>query len=126
MKKLFHIILTLAAAALFCGHNVSTVKAAYMGSGTIAGDYIIPYGDSGYINAADVDYMSDDMLRLAINEFYARHGRTFRDRTLQDYFNSKSWYRGTVAPDSFRENVFNQYERANIDLIVKEQSRRKR
>ena len=36
---------------------------------------------------------------------------------LQDYFESKSWYKGTVKPSDFDESVLNKYEKANIDLI---------
>ena len=35
----------------------------------------------------------------------------------QDYFESKSWYKGTVKPSDFDESVLNKYEKANIDLI---------
>jgi hypothetical protein len=54
----------------------------------------------------------------AKNEIYARHGRQFVSRELQDYFNSKSWYKGYIAPDQFTDTVFSQVEMTNISLLV--------
>ena len=36
---------------------------------------------------------------------------------IADYFNSKSWYKGTVNPEDFSTSVFNDYEIQNIELI---------
>ena len=52
------------------------------------------------------------------NEIYARHGRRFKDPALQRYFDSLSWYNGTIEPSDFNDNVFNSYERANCILII--------
>lgn len=43
---------------------------------------------------------------------------SFQIRNLQAYFDSKSWYKGTIEPEDFDDNVFNDYEFANRDLIV--------
>lgn len=53
---------------------------------------------------------------LARNEIYARHGYIFKNQDLQEYFGSKSWYRGKTkeVPDS----SLNEYERANVQLIL--------
>lgn len=84
-------------------------------------DYILPDSSDSYISDKDLEKLTDDQITLARNEIYARHGRKFNDQTLQNYFNSKSWYHGTVDPDAFDDSVFNQYERANIDKIVEYQ-----
>lgn len=63
---------------------------------------------------------SSAQLELAKNEIYARHGRIFVTQSIADYFNSKSWYQGTVDPDTFdsqQDSVFNEYEIANIQKI---------
>ena len=82
-----------------------------------AGDYILEGSDSRYITEKEVENLSDAECRLAKNEIYARHGRMFDSADLQDYFESKSWYKGTVKPSDFDESVLNKYEKANIDLI---------
>ena len=85
-------------------------------------EYVLPDSDSRYYSESELLGMSAAELKLARNELYARHGRLFNNKELQSYFNSKSWYNGTIDPDSFdkrQEEIFNKYEKANRDLIVK-------
>lgn len=56
---------------------------------------------------SDLTEFTEDDIRLARNEIYARHGRLFKDQELQDYFNSMPWYEGNIPADSFDEAVFN-------------------
>lgn len=81
-------------------------------------DYLLPGSDSAYITMADLKGFSAEECRIARNEIYARHGRKFKDQELQAYFDSKDWYHGTIEPDSFKEDMLNEYELANRDLIV--------
>lgn len=90
-------------------------------------EYIFPDADSEYLTASEVARLSDDELRLARNEFYARHGRIFDSEDLQDYFESKSWYVPIYTAEEMDEmglSIFNEYEIANIELIVEEESSR--
>ena len=80
-------------------------------------DYILPDSDSRAYTYDELSGLTKDELRLAINEIYARHGRIFDAADLQNYFNSKSWYNGTVSADDFSEDVFNTYEKSNVDLL---------
>ena len=79
--------------------------------------YVISGSDSRYIDFSDIAGMNADTLRKARNEIYARRGRRFKDKSLQKYFESKSWYRGIYDPADFNEKVFNKYEKANISFI---------
>lgn len=81
-------------------------------------DFVIFDSDSRYITAADLAQLNQEQLRLARNEIYARRGRLFKDTYLQDYFNQKPWYHGTIAPDAFQESMFNDYEKANAYFIA--------
>jgi|GEM_PF-6003857 len=83
------------------------------------GEYIIPDSDRRRITADELDGMSAYSLKLARNEIYARHGRRFADAQLQSYFDSKSWYSGTIEPDDFSEDLLNQIEKDNVKLIKK-------
>ena len=56
---------------------------------------------------------------MAINEIYARHHRKFVLQEVQDYFNGKSWYSGTIEAADFDPTVLNQCENENIALMVK-------
>ena len=72
-------------------------------------------------------WYSTDQLELAKNEIYARHGRRFVTEYISDYFNSKSWYQGTVDPEIFdaqQDSVFNEYEMANIAKIAEWEERK--
>ena len=86
-------------------------------SSTSSSDYVLPGSSSRYLSASDVKNLSSYQLMIARNEIYARHGRKFNDSELQAYFNSKSWYKGTVNPEDFSTSVFNDYEIKNIELI---------
>lgn len=80
--------------------------------------YIIPDSSTRYLSRSDFSHLSKDELRIARNEIYARHGRMFNDSFLQSYFNSQSWYRGTIAPSNFQDNyMLNEIEKYNTKLI---------
>ena len=82
-------------------------------------DYILPTINSEYLTMDDLEGLSAEQCRIARNELYARYGRRFLDESLQAYFDSKSWYRGTIEPDDFVDlEWLNEYEIANRDLIV--------
>lgn len=109
-------------------HNdIEWIKANYaitaeelpMSSGIdLTAEYIFPTSNSEYLTEADLIGMTKSELQMAINEIYARHHRKFVLKEVQDHFNSKSWYTGTVEAADFNVNVMNQYEGANINLMV--------
>lgn len=79
--------------------------------------FVFQDSDSRYLTVADLRLLSDQELRIARNEIYARRGRKFTDTNLRNHFNGCSWYRGTIEADNFSESVFNEYERANAYFI---------
>lgn len=94
-------------------------------SQTMNNVYLLPDSDTYYITEADVSWMDDNDLMLARNEFYARRGRKFATKSIQDYFNRQAWYSGTIEPDDFTSEMFNRYEQANVDFIVAYEKKRK-
>lgn len=82
-------------------------------------EYILPNSDSEYLTMDDLKGFSANDCRLARNELYARYGRKFDSKDLQDHFNSCSWYYGVIEPDDFKESILNDIEIANRDLIVR-------
>ena len=83
-------------------------------------DYIIPDSSSRYLTAADLEGISNDELKKARNEIVARHGRRFKDTALQAYFDSKSWYDGTINSDDFDKTVkLSDIEKKNMEFIKK-------
>ena len=78
-----------------------------------------------YISQSEVKDLSDNDLELALNEIYAKRGWIFSDPELSAYFNSQSWYTPRYTSSEFSKNVtFNEYEQANIQLIINEQKSR--
>lgn len=84
---------------------------------TVNADYIIPYSDTRYLSQQDLMGMNKGTLRAARNEIYARYGRKFKAKDLQDYFNSKSWYHPTIEADQFTDNMLSETEKYNANLI---------
>ncbi len=76
---------------------------------------ILPTSSEEYLSEEALWGLTQEELRLARNEIYARHGYIFKDEGLQAYFNSKSWYQPVTTEVSDTE--LNEYEIANRDLI---------
>ena len=62
---------------------------------------ILPQSDTRLLTQQDVAGLSLREINYAKNEIYARHGRKFASKELQDYFNAQSWYQGTVDAVSY-------------------------
>lgn len=78
------------------------------------------FEDSSYnkLDNSDVAEMTKEELQMAINEIYARHGRLFKDSSIQEYFDQKDWYIGYVEPEAFDTAVFNEVEKWNISFLA--------
>lgn len=92
-----------------------TVKASQQE--VIEGDYVIADSQTRELTEQDLQGKSAWELRIARNEIYARHGRKFTDATLQQYFEGKSWYHGTIESDAFDEGILSAVEKKNAELI---------
>lgn len=86
--------------------------------------YLVPECDSRYYTEGDLNNMTLQTICFAKNEIYARHGRKFVSKELREYFESQSWYSGTVEPGNFTETVFNQYEQANVTFLSNQEFKR--
>ena len=58
------------------------------------------------------------VIHLAKNEIYARHGYIFTNEDLYNYFMGYIWYSPTCESADFDDDVFNEYERANIEILA--------
>lgn len=74
--------------------------------------------DQKYYSAEDFADCSDDLLLVAKNEIYARHGRMFDNQDLYLFFLSKMWYVPRFTPEEFDESWLNVYEKANLKLLI--------
>ena len=81
-------------------------------------EYILPDSDKRLLTEEDIDELDEEMLKLARNEIYARHGRLFNDENIQSYFNTKSWYKGDIPPEEFQQEILSEIEQANAEFIL--------
>ncbi|MCD8382807.1 MAG: YARHG domain-containing protein [Clostridiales bacterium] len=88
------------------------------GDADTSDDYILPNSSSEYLSESDMYGLTEWECRIARNEIYARNGMIFTTDEMKEYFGSKSWYHGTIARDDFTADMLNEYELANINLIV--------
>ncbi len=79
--------------------------------------YILTDSDREYLNWEDVKDLTEEQIRLARNEIYARHGRGFQSQDLQAYFDSRPWYKKTVEPEQFSESLLSDVEKWNIRYL---------
>lgn len=96
---------------------IEIIDANQQAQGNAGGSYIAE-SSQRLITDADVSGMSYDDMQMAINEIYARHGRKFSSPEIQNYFDSQSWYQGTVDADNFSEGVFSSTEAENIQFLL--------
>ena len=87
-------------------------------SSSSSSDYILSNSSTTIIPTSQLEGMDAYSLYLARNEIYARHGRLFNNSNLQTYFNSKSWYHGSISPDSFSDSLLNETEKTNAKNIL--------
>ncbi|MFA5779759.1 MAG: YARHG domain-containing protein [Elusimicrobiota bacterium] len=79
----------------------------------------IPWGysfdwDKNKLDEPCLELLSMWQLKIFRNEFYARHGRIFKDKKLQEYFESQDWYKPNP---NFSEKMLNKTELENIKKI---------
>lgn len=101
--------------------TTAATSAATTSASTSAGDYVIPDSATHAYTKQEIRDLglTVDELWYARNEIYARHGRGFKDSTLQSYFDSKPWYTREYSPEEFDSmaDPLNSTERANADAI---------
>ena len=85
-------------------------------------EWFFPDSSERILTDADVAGLSKAELQIARNEIYARHGRRFNNPDLQAWFNSCSWYQGTIAPGDFDESTLSDTELANVYFLKEKEN----
>ncbi|MDO4794138.1 MAG: YARHG domain-containing protein, partial [Filifactor alocis] len=87
-------------------------------------DYLLPYLDTDYLTDEDLQMIVEtgdrELVRLIINEMYARHGFVFKKAKNRDYFMSQSWYHPVegLTDEYIKTQLFNEYEKANLKALL--------
>ena len=66
---------------------------------------------------SDIYMLSNEDIRIAKNEIYARHGYIFKDENLKNYFMGQLWYIPSVKAEEFYDSVFSDIEKRNLELL---------
>jgi hypothetical protein len=83
--------------------------------GQVYEGFIFENSDTELLDPEILKYLTEDMLNIARNEIYARHGWVFNDIELQIYFNYQEWYIPVYDNDSIK---LNEIEQANVEMIA--------
>ena len=73
--------------------------------------------DTTVYTTSDFDNVPAEVIHIAKNEIYARHGYSFRDSEIMNYFMGQIWYSPSVMPVDFSEDVFTETEVKNLDML---------
>ena len=66
---------------------------------------------------SDFDGIAPEVIHAIKNEMYARHGYSFRDKELYNYFMGQVWYSPSILPADFDEKTFTETEVKNLDML---------
>lgn len=83
---------------------------------TALSNYVLPISNQRKVTANDLKEFSTDELALARNEIYARHGKIFETKEIQEFFEQKSWYKKN---SNFQDSSITQVEKENVAFIRK-------
>lgn len=76
---------------------------------------IFPDSSSRRLTVSEVSKLSESEAQQAINEIYARNGNIFKTPSIQQYFESQSWY---VPIGTVNSADLSDIEQYNISLLV--------
>ena len=65
----------------------------------------------------ELEGLTKSDLEIRRNLPYARHGYSFRQQKLKDYFSEQTWYRATVPAERFLPSVLTSIEQQNVTPI---------
>ncbi len=86
--------------------------------------YVFINTNEELISKEDLERLLPEECQLLKSEIYARHGMKFDDDFMQAYFQTRSWYDGTIEPSDFDESVLSETEKENIRMISEYEKRK--
>ncbi|MBR4111357.1 MAG: YARHG domain-containing protein [Clostridia bacterium] len=81
-----------------------------------SGGYILSKSSVRKIEKSEIQNLSLDELNKAYNEIFARHGHSFNNKELKEYFENQSWYYPVEGKTVSLEEL-NEIERENLNII---------
>ena len=83
-----------------------------------SGDYIFPESSEKMIDYLYESKYSPELLDIAKNEIFARHGHDFSNKELKEYFESKDWYK-PIKGKKVAVSELNKIEQDNVIFLEK-------
>lgn len=74
-----------------------------------------PFTSETFVDWYHLKSLDKHMLRIMRNEILARHGHTFNEADMREYFKKQTWYKPN--PKGNESITLNKFEQYNIDLI---------
>ena len=94
-------------------------------------DYLCAYSASRELTQDDVDELNEgtyenlpegkSIIRMVINEMYARYGYEFSNEEIQAYFDAKPWYQEITDRSNDMDAIYQSMtdiEKANVDFLT--------
>lgn len=81
-------------------------------------DEFVEHCDDRYFSRSDIEGFDDQMCLYARNSVYAKLGWIFEMPELQEYFSQFDWYSPTLDPSQFSPDMLNDFQKANVDLVL--------
>lgn len=99
-------------------------------AGTGSSEYLCGYSSDRLMTEADVQELKQGtysslpqgmgIIRMVVNELYAKHGYQFGNEEIQAYFDQQEWYQNIPARDADMNGVVKKMtdtERANVEFL---------
>ena len=87
--------------------------------------YVLPDSNKRKYKAKELKKFSNHKLFLARNELFARRGCGFKNKELQQFFGSKSWYKVKHKAGTYGTEVLTKIEKYNAEAMLKIEKKRK-
>ena len=79
------------------------------------GNYMINGSDTRIISESEINNFTPWQLKVARNEIYARHGRSFVHKDLACYFANQEWYK---INSNYSDSLLTSIENQNVSIIL--------
>ena len=93
-------------------------------------DYLCSYSSDRLMTEADVQELKQGtyeglpqgmgIIRMVVNEIYAKNGYQFGNEVIQEYFDQKQWYQAIPTRNAEMDSVIQEMtstERANVEFL---------
>ncbi len=85
---------------------------------------VFPNSTTEEISPETIQSLSDEEIRYAINELYARNGYIFNSEEMLAYYEKYDWYEKRVKSEDFTDDLFSDIELKNVKALEAEREKR--